>query len=193
MSKRRTRENTARNRKNLNDNYNQYYSNSSEAYEVEYDYEDNTEEVRTTKRKVKKVIRKKKKIGERYRYDTENKVKLSLTTYLIVIVIFSGLISFLSLNAQKSYLILSIEELQDNLKAKQEEVDEIKVSVAEGYDLREIEKIASTRLGMSKPQPHQIINITINKSDTISHGDATINTQTKENTNILGRISTFFK
>ncbi len=133
-----------------------YYSPTSEAFAVDPVQQ---EELRPRRRPLPrraKIVR--------YKLVNEGK-KISLLAMLTVIFIFSGLLSvasFFTLISEKQSEISTLS----NMHKKLQEANLItQAQIAQGYDLKEIEQIAKTRLGMDRPKPHQITYISVPKQD----------------------------
>ncbi len=142
--------------------YKKYYTSSSNAYDI-------LDSAVKIPSKIKKV---KAKEITKYKYQINKKSKFSFLTYFIIFIIFAGCVITISLNAQMSYLTLQINAKYDEFREVEEENLLLRSQLSSAYDLSNIEKIASERLGMSRPQSHQIIKIDIKKGDSDGYGDA---------------------
>lgn len=56
---------------------------------------------------------------------------------------------------------MGLTELREDLNAKQEQTLILQTELTQSYDLTEIERIATTKLGMSKPKAHQVVVVNV--------------------------------
>lgn len=143
----------------------------------------------------KKVLRKIKK-GTIVRRVKNDKPKISWYVLITIIIIFMGTMS-VSIN----YTLISSDRykasvLSKELKILKEENAALRVQISESYDIKDIERIATLELKMSKPKSHQIIHITIPKeSYSIVHNSNLnyyFNDYNEEEKNFLNKILSFF-
>lgn len=139
------------------------YANVSEAY----DLRPLSHEIEPPllDREPKQRIRIRKRVNKRpvYVRCKDQKQKTSISAIITVLLIFAGCLSIALSYAMTSSIRSNIIKLQNELKEKQEHNSSLRAEVAESYNLNEIEKIATTRLGMSKAKPYQIVNINVSK------------------------------
>ena len=141
------------NRKNYNKNHftqNIPYIDSNVAYKLE-----------TVEYPHQYVVKKKKKrrVLNEKRILTVQKLKLILS----VGVIFVGCITTMVVYAQISQQRVNLSNLKNELLLLQEENNSIKADIADTINLDYVAKEAKERLGMSEPQPYQIIYIDVPK------------------------------
>lgn len=111
---------------------------------------------RKRRRKVKtKIVRK----GLQYRDVGRTQMPFSMYALGTVVLLFA-----VSLSTVMSYALISdrraaIRGLEAELLQVREENDLIRAQISERYDINEIERIASTRLMMGRPMPHQVVHI----------------------------------
>lgn len=102
-----------------------------------------------------KVVRK----GWDYRNVGQTQKPFSLCTLATVVLLFG-----VSLGIVVGYSLvwssrIEVRDLEGELRQIQEENNLIRAQIAELYDINEIERIASTRLMMGRPLPHQVVHI----------------------------------
>lgn len=103
----------------------------------------------------------------KYKYEIDKNSKLSFATWLSISVIFIGAIVCLYLNASITQKMQNINSITKQTTKQGEINANMRVKISNSYDLINIEKIASVKLGMSKPQEYQIINIDVPKESYI--------------------------
>lgn len=146
--------------------YKKFYSRSSAAFDLA-----EPNEVYEPKR-LKRVRKVRAEAITKYKLQINKKAKFSFLTYFTIFTVFAGCVITISLNAQMSYLSMQINAKYGELAEAEEENELLRSELLSGYDLSEIERVASTRLGMSRPQSHQIIRVDIRKGDSDSYGEA---------------------
>ncbi len=153
-----------------------YYTKTSEALVVK----PNT--APQQRRKRRPVPRRAKIV--RYKLVNEG-IKINYLAMTTIVIIFLGLMSiaaFFTIIAEKQSEI----SRQNNLYKKLQEANLItKAQISQGYDLKEIERIAITRLEMSKPKPHQIVYISVPKQSYVTQSN---NSEKPKNPDIIGNI-----
>lgn len=140
-----------------------YYSAGSAAHSIEpiqYPDIDNTPMV------IPKVRKKRKSAIERYKnkQQIKNKALYNLKFIFTSMVILFGCITIVMVDSM-------ILEKQKNIKALTSELNNLKdenlglkTKISEQIDLKNIEEIATKRLGMSKPSKNQMVYIDVPKS-----------------------------
>lgn len=103
----------------------------------------------------------------KYKYEIDKNNKLSFATWLSISVIFIGSIVCLYFNASITQKIQNINDIGKKTTKQGEINANLLVKISNSYDLINIERIASTKLGMSKPQEYQIISIDVPKESYI--------------------------
>ncbi len=131
-------------------NYN--YNNTSEAYELYTDYDDYTQSRRKKAQKVKQLEK-----------STETMPLGTLKVMVCVVIAFSMAIGFVSVTAGNNARHREIINMREQLEALNENNAYLETRLNETIDLKRIEEIAQTRLGMSKPKSYQIKYIDVQK------------------------------
>jgi hypothetical protein len=157
---------------------NYVYNNSSEALELYPDYEEYTKRRRKTVKKPKTLER------------SAERMPLSMIKVFVCVgVAFGMMVGFLNVNAANGAKSREILELREELEAINENNSYLETELNETIDLKKVEQIATTKLGMSKPQSYQIKYIDVPKeSYTVQY-----ETETKKKETIVDVISNFFK
>lgn len=155
-------------KKNNLEEYKKYYTNSSEAHEL-----DTQPVIKEPEKKKRPKTSKKIKVTTKYVYKEIVDKNFSAFTYLLISVVFLGCFINLSLSSQIKLKQDQIRLMSTKLNDIEISNEKLKLDSSNTYSLSEIETIAISRLGMSKPQPHQIIHIDIEKSSYPSHSEAT--------------------
>jgi len=157
---------------------NNYYAYTSQAHQLAeeaypLEYEDDADDIRPA-RPVRKVPRPAKKHRKKVQRGTpkakpvviiqmENKRILSPMGAMLLVVVFAGFFLCVAARAHTADRRLTLTSLQSDLKALTQENIELQKDLYEGYDLAEIELYATARLGMVKPEEHQIRTISVPK------------------------------
>ena len=119
----------------------------------------------TTKSKPRKRGAQKQKV--RYVYSDLPGVRVSMSIYVNIALIFlcalATLISFANVSLQRNYN----QNLSAQLRYMEAVTTDLGMQVLEARNLEEIEQLARTRLGMSEPNPHQIIYINVDMQSAI--------------------------
>lgn len=147
-------------------NYNNaYYNNSS----VAYDYNDDKENYEQRRRK---NIEKRKK-QKRVKIKTVNEQTVhSFRVYFTAFVVFGFSIFIIASNAFVADQKIQIQELKNELKQIDENNSNLKNELTKNLDLKEVEKLASDKLGMQMPADYQIVYIDVpQQSYTVKHGN----------------------
>ena len=150
-----------------------YYSYSSQAHQLEEVEEEYREYARPKRRpaparktKGKNVRRAKVQRGTPkpktvYELDLQNRRVFSPTTFLLVAVFFLGVFAWLISMAYADQTRFTLSSAQNTLKTIQQENTVLEKDLYEGYDLVEIEQIATTRLNMTKPEEYQLVVVNV--------------------------------
>lgn len=142
----------------LKSKYKKYYSSTSEALKIE----------KAEKREYKKQPPKKRKVRKPkliYKLIEDNKAKFSFQTILTILIVFIGILGIVTSITIVISKRLEIVRLNKEYKEVQEINTTLKSQISQNIDLKEIERIATSKLGMTTPKPHQIIYITIPKQN----------------------------
>jgi len=159
---------------------NGYYSHTSQAYQVALPYPEEEEypEERPARRQPvrrpaptqkphskpvrrKKVQRGTKKAKTVYKIDTQNQRTVSPTTFVLISVIFLGILAWLSTTAYVDQKHHTLQSAQTALRTLQYENRALETDIMDGYDLKTIEQLATTRLGMVRPADYQVIHVSV--------------------------------
>lgn len=165
---------------------NAYYNYNSEAYKYFPDYENKNVPLRRKQRRTvkktespRKNYLKSKKVS-RYKIASITNYSHSFKVFFAIFFTFVlslGLICTYALNTQKRD---RINKLNTELKQIIENNDYLQTELAKNLDLSTVEKIATTRLGMQKPDTHQIVYINVPKqSYTMQYDTTTENNESK--------------
>lgn len=184
MAQRYTAQKSA-SRRRIDDSYNRlisqgYYQYGSHARQLQpepeiyddYDnYDDYEERIARPKRTRKKVKRSKKVKNVAIEFSFGLKKKTSLMTYAMVFVISSSAIFCLIFMALTSQKKLEVTALKADLKQAQQNNIALQATIYDGYDLAEIEAVATSKLKMMKPEEHQIVRISVPEQSYITQYD----------------------
>lgn len=161
-----TRENS---RNRYAQNPNNYVNNSSSAYDYDYynydDYSSNYNDLANTqeynpapaKPRLRAIKRRKRTIA--YRHLHEEIKFFSKESLIIIATIFVGSMAILFGNSTTTSKKVDITTVRNEIATLTKDNDTLKAEIDQSYDLVEIEYIATTQLGMSKPKSHQIVYI----------------------------------
>lgn len=138
---------------------NYYYNNSSEAFEI-YTYDE--EEYLSRRKKAKRI----KQIKE------EERVPVSIFKVITMSVVITVMaVGILSVNAANTRRQGEIVKMREQLEALNENNGYLEAKLNETVDLKRIEELAQSRLGMSKPKSYQIKYINVQReSYTVQYG-----------------------
>ena len=136
-------------------NSNSRYNHSSSAIDYHQAYPDG---YKKTKRK--KVLRRIKK-ATIIRRVSNDKPTISKYTIITILIVFTGVMSIALNYSRISTDRAEIRALTSQLQRLQEDNNSLEFQISESYDLREIERIATTRLGMHRPRSHQVVFISV--------------------------------
>lgn len=133
---------------------NYIYNNTSEAYELYTEPEVYSEPKRHRKRAKK---------AKELEKSTETMPLGMLKVFVCIGVAFGMTIGFLNVTASNSARQTELLELKENLETINENNAYLETQLNETIDLKRIESIAETRLGMTKPKSYQIKYIDVPK------------------------------
>lgn len=133
---------------------------------------------RTAGKQIKKTAARPK--NQTYVYPKEKEAGLSILTLGTVFYIFAGILLCLMLHAVTVSKNDDILSSQNELKHLKEYNASLAADISGSYDLEEIEKIATTRLGMTERKPHQIIHISVPKQSHVVQNEKLKAPQVKE-------------
>ncbi len=158
---------------------NQYnYNNTSEAYELYTDYDEYTQSRRKKAQKTKQL----EKSAERMPVGM-------LKILTCVLVAFGMAIGFVSVNAANSARKREILSMREQLEAINENNAYLETRLNETIDLKRIEEMAESRLGMTKPKSYQIKYIDVQRASyTVQY-----QTENEHKTGFAQVISNLFK
>ena len=92
---------------------------------------------------------------------------LSIITLVIMFAAAIGIVMSSALIVERQH---TIRALTSELRQIEEDNNLIRTQISLSYDIREIERVASQRLMMGRPQPHQIVHIYVPRtSQTITN------------------------
>lgn len=119
-----------------------------------------------TKKKSKSSVNKKQSSIRKKRYYVkvkEDSNKISRPALITIVIISIGLISStytFAIITQEQY---NIDVLEKKLKDLKNQKSGLEVKIAQSYNIKDIEAIATNKLGMSKPTESQIIYIEVDE------------------------------
>lgn len=143
-----------------------YQRRTSQGQKVKRNTTRPTEKTQSKKPR-KRGLQKKKPPKVKYVYADIPGTKISASIYFNIALIFccalAASISIANVSLQRNYN----QNLTTQLRSMERETEELGLQVLEARNLEEIEHLARTRLGMSEPNPHQIIYINVDLSPDI--------------------------
>ncbi len=187
-------------------NHSMYYSATSEAFDIEprerETLKHNTKKrprpdakslERTKKqRKAYQMAKQKKAALEaaktRYEMVQDNKAGITFFSAVTIAIIFLGILSIVFTGVMIAQKRSQIAALRSEYNQLYEANLQKSAKVAQNRDLKEIEKIAVTKLGMGKPKPHQIITITVPKQNYVVQN----NTAQKPDNSFVSRLTKLY-
>jgi len=133
--------------------YADYYSHTSEARQPLWD-----KSAQPRRKRVKKV---RNETNSRLEYRNVGQTSgsfssLSIITLVLLFVVAIGIVMSFAMIADKT---IAVRNMTNELRQIEEDNNLIRTQIAQSYDIREIERLATTRLMMGRPQPHQIVHI----------------------------------
>jgi len=160
-----------------------YYSHTSQAYKLEAyaqpaEYEPERPARRPSparkpatahpQRKVKKGKKAKIQRGTPkpktvYKINMQNHRAFSPMSFLLIVVVFGGIVAWVSGTAFAAQRRYALSTAQATLKTIKQENSDLLKDLYEDYDLVDIEYVATVKLGMTKPEEHQIIHVNVPK------------------------------
>jgi len=185
---------------------NGYYSYSSQAYKLNEAYpleDDPLPSPRPARRKP--AIKKKPKQSKKQKVqrgtpkaktvlqvDMQNHRTFTPMTTLLFATFFIGLFSLVFAGAYVQAQNRRLSLLQADLRTLKQENNELEKDLYEGYDLLEIERIATAKLNMSKPEEHQIRTIYVPKQSYNAQYESAVE-ETTDAFSFAGLLSLFIK
>jgi len=137
-------------------NYADYYSYTSEAFQP-------LQREPERKKRVKKI----RKPKLRYRDVGETSSRFSLFSLITIVIMFAAALGIVMSSAMIVERQQNIRALASELRQIEEDNNLIRTQISMSYDIQEIERIASQRLTMGRPQPHQIVHIYVPRTSQI--------------------------
>ena len=197
------------NRTNASDSYNRflqsgYYSHSSQAYQLAEPYPEFEEEspeappapARPARRPApaqpsrrpaparKPARREKVQRGTKtrtvYEIDLQKKRAISLTTGVLIAVLFLGALSCVAAKAYVDQKYYQLATAQSSLRSLQRENASLQDELLKAYDLTAIKELAITKLNMCIPADYQMIHVSVPRTSYSVQYDATISTASME-------------
>ncbi|MCL2873870.1 MAG: hypothetical protein FWE29_02950 [Defluviitaleaceae bacterium] len=191
MAKRARDSRSPRRQRHHYNGYSEFYSPSSEAYDVyNIPYERHNRpkfepRIVANRKKVKRKRASSKK--PRFLIDMNNRTRAAFMPYVALSVFFIGVIAVV-------FCGVRIIEMRMEINALAREHQELQSSnllksaqLARSHDLREIELLATTRLGMVTPAQHQIIHISVPRQNYVVQNLAVQD----DDEGVFSRISSF--
>jgi hypothetical protein len=121
--------------------------------------------------------------------DMSNRSKVAFMPYVALFVFFAGLIAVVFCGVKIVEMRMEINSLS---RRHQEILDTNMLKsaqLAKSIDLKEVEHVATTRLGMVKPAQHQIVRVSVPRQNYVVQSLA----PEENNEGIFAKISTFSK
>ena len=146
------------------------YSTSPRKLEPEYRPQKKKQKIRV----VEDLPRQEIKISK-----AQKRKRLQLT--LIVIAIFGLLLTISYRNSQINEKFNETQRLKKELSSLQKENEQLKVNIANGLNLTNIEKLAKEKLGMQKLTKKQIVYVSLPKKDYVESESEKIVVENQEN------------
>ena len=109
----------------------------------------------------------------------QKKKQLKIT--LAVIAIFGLLLTISYRNSQINEEFNKMQSLKQELASVQKENEQLKVSIENGLNLNNIEKLAKEKLGMQKLTNRQIVYVTLPKKDYVESASEKVVIDNQEN------------
>ncbi len=163
--------------------YNQY-ANVSEAY----DFSDMPETTYgNTNRQVKRRVTTRKVRRKRivFLYKNDNAVSLSLyaiATVMFIFVLALGVVCSFATITEKQ---MKVASAKTELKKMRDANIQLRTEIAQSLKLDEIEFLATTKLGMTKPQAYQIVHISVPKQSYVIQSTVAKKSAEKVNMNLI--------
>jgi len=132
--------------------YIDYYSYTSEAFQPLPNEPEPKQRTKKRKKKESKSRLQYRDVGQTSRIFSP----LSLVTLVIMFAAALGIVMSSALIVDRQQ---TIRMLASELRQIEEDNNLLRTQISLSYDIREIERIASQRLTMGRPQPHQIVHI----------------------------------
>ena len=129
-----------------------YYSYTSEAFKP-------LPTESESKPNAKKGKKKQSKPGLQYRDVGPTSRMFSPLSLITLVIMFAAALGIVMTSAMIVDRQQTIRALASELRQIEEDNNLLRTQISQSYDLREIELIASQRLTMGRPQPHQIVHI----------------------------------
>lgn len=159
-----------------------YYTYGNVAYELQPDY---------TPYRVREEEEERRKAEVRAAKEEARENKVSFVKMVAVaFVLFAGCIAFMGMHVMVDQAEVSLRKEKSNLEDLKSANAILEAELTEQLDMDYIKKEATERLGMSEPQPYQVVYINVPKqSYTVQH-DAE---EPSADTSLVDKILNFFK
>ena len=132
--------------------YTDYYSHTSEAFSQPLRRGDAAKTRQKKPKKVRKPRLQYRDVGP----TSKSFSPLSIITVILLFAVALGTVMSFALIFERQ---AAIRSLTNELRQVEEDNNFIRAQISQSYDIREIERIATQRLMMGRPQPHQIVHI----------------------------------
>ena len=187
-----------------------YYSHTSQAYKLEA-YAQPAEEYEPPRRKrqapspaVKARPPKRAKKGKVqrgtpkpqtvYKINMQNHRAFSPMGFLMIAVVFGGILAWVVSTAHADQRRYALTAAQNALKTIKQENSDLQKDLYEGYDLAEIAYLAAAKLGMTKPEEHQIVHVSVPKqSYSVQYDNPVENDSVLSSFNLSTLVNFFIK
>jgi|GEM_PF-1179275 len=127
-----------------------------------------------------------------YQLNMQNHRAFSPMSFLLVAVVFVGILSWVASTAHAAQRRYALTVAQSALKTIKQENSDLMKDLYEGYDLADIEYIATAKLGMTKPEEHQLVHISVPKQSYSVQYDNTVENEQKLPLFSLSTLVNFF-
>ena len=141
-----------------------YYTYGNVAYEVQPEYSPDHEKERERERRRRANARAAAKAEEK------ESLRMFRNSFLVVFVLFAGCIAFMGMNVIVHNAEVSLRQQKAELEDLKSVNAILEAELTEQLDMDYIRQEATERLGMSEPQPYQVVHIDVPKqSYTVQH------------------------
>lgn len=159
-----------------------YYTYGNVAYELQPDY---------TPYRVREEEEERRREAARIAKEAERENKVSFAKIVgVVIVLFIGCIAFMGMHVMVDQAEVSLRREKSKLEDLKSANAILEAELTEQLDMDYIKQEATERLGMSEPQPYQVVYINVPKqSYTVQHDTE----ETTAEASLVDKILDFFK
>lgn len=146
-----------------------------------------TEREKEQKRQQEEAIRLRQERIQKLNFEKKRRIKLTIE----IVIVFAVLVGISYRNSVINERFSEIQDLKNNLAVINKENEQTEVAIKSSLNLTNIEKTASSKLGMQKRTNKQTIYVELPKEDYVEK--ATEEIQLEENTSWLQKLKNFIK